>query len=245
MPRPRGATARPNRAPSPCGLPERSRYRVATCTPAGVVSTIFPFPPLTVSTSPPGAIARPRGALSAPPEVTSAPVPALLCRASAPGIALIAFVAVSAVHAVPSDCFADPALPVKDQQAAGFRRRGHAAGGRKAADNDPAMHDGQRSGEPDAARAGPWQPGPGDAGKAGHVAGRGDLDDRAAGALQVGLVVEVTDEHVAPVQPALAAADHGHAVRVDVTVGRHRRREGREVAETSEERGVRVRERQR
>src|ERR1039458_5568334 len=50
---------------------------------------------------------------------------------------------------------------------------------------------------------------------------------------------------VLPVPSALAAADHGHAVRVDVTVGRHRRREGREVAETSEERGVRVRERQR
>ncbi len=43
-----------------------------------------------------------------------------------------------------------------------------------------------------------------------------DLDDRRAGALRVGLVVEVADEDVAGVQAARAARDDRHAVGVDV-----------------------------
>jgi hypothetical protein len=43
--------------------------------PDGVVSTILPSPPLTVSTSPPGAMARPSGALSFPCLITVADAP--------------------------------------------------------------------------------------------------------------------------------------------------------------------------
>src|SRR6185437_13969096 len=43
------------------------------------------------------------------------------------------------------------------------------------------------------------------------MAARGDLDDRRAGALRVGRVVEVADEHVAGGQVAHAALDYRHA----------------------------------
>src|SRR5712691_5521360 len=72
-----GAIARPNSAPLPGGLPERSRNRLATCLPlSGSVSTIRPFPPLTVSTSRLLATARPSGAFRKRPEVMTRPVPA-------------------------------------------------------------------------------------------------------------------------------------------------------------------------
>ena len=60
-----------------------------------------PFPPLTVSTSPFGAMISPSGVLSAPPLVIVVPVPALLERQVAPGIALIALSTPFATHSVP------------------------------------------------------------------------------------------------------------------------------------------------
>src|SRR6266566_5833884 len=80
-----GLSAKPHSAPLPGGLPDRSRKLDATWTPAGLVSTMRPSPPLTVSTSLPGAMARPSGALSFPPAATSVPVPAVAAEADPGG----------------------------------------------------------------------------------------------------------------------------------------------------------------
>ena len=70
---PLGAMANPNNVPAPGGLPVESRTFVATCLPAGVVSTILPLPAFTLRTSPFGATASPRGCFSEPPAVTLLP----------------------------------------------------------------------------------------------------------------------------------------------------------------------------
>ena len=62
----------------PSGCPDLSRNRCGDLAPAGVVSTSLPSAPLTVSTFPFGATVSPSGVFSAPPEVTTKPVPALL-----------------------------------------------------------------------------------------------------------------------------------------------------------------------
>src|SRR5215471_4688859 len=69
--------------------------------PARVVSTSRPSPPLTVSTLPLGAMIRPSGVLSLPPEVTTEPVPALWLRNTAFLIRVIRFEALSATKRVP------------------------------------------------------------------------------------------------------------------------------------------------
>ena len=94
--------ARPNSAPAPSGAGGvLSRYFAAICMPAGVVSTMRPSLPLTVRMSPFGAMAMPSGLFSFPPEVTTAPVPALPGRKSACGIAVIVLFWVSATYSVP------------------------------------------------------------------------------------------------------------------------------------------------
>src|SRR5262249_6591459 len=95
-----GATGRPNGAPAPGGLRGESSIFLAICIPDGVVSTMSPFPPLTVSTLPLGAMIRPSGVLSAPPLVTTRPVPALLARDGAPGIALMLLLRPLATYSV-------------------------------------------------------------------------------------------------------------------------------------------------
>lgn len=119
---PYGATAKPNRAPAPGGEPELSSVCVATCFPPGVVSTRFPSAAFTVSTSPLGATVRPSGVLSAPPEVTVWPVPALLRRNVANRIAAILLATLSATNNVPWESRPTPVGPTTS--AAGSVSRG-------------------------------------------------------------------------------------------------------------------------
>jgi hypothetical protein len=71
----------------------------------------------------------------------------------------------------------------------------------------------------------------------GHVPGSGgDFDDGAAGSLQVAVVVEVAYQHVAGRQQALRDRSDGDAVRVDVAVLRHGRRERLHGVERPDER---------
>ena len=53
----------PNRSPAPFLI----SVLVATCLPAGVISTALPLLPLTTTRSPLGAMVMPSGASSAPP----------------------------------------------------------------------------------------------------------------------------------------------------------------------------------
>src|SRR5262249_16508979 len=85
---------------------------LATCIPDGLVSTMRPFPPLTVSTSPFGAMIRPSGVLSAPPDVIFVPVPALLGRRTAPGIALMALARLLAPYSLPVGAGPRPVGPI-------------------------------------------------------------------------------------------------------------------------------------
>src|SRR5690348_723909 len=71
-----------------------------------------PFPPLTVSTSPFGAMISPRGVLSAPPDVIFVPVPALLEREAAIGIALMALTRLLATYSVPLGARPRPVGPI-------------------------------------------------------------------------------------------------------------------------------------
>jgi hypothetical protein len=95
-PGPFGATASPNSAPAPGGLPDVPSAVTATCFPPGVVSTMFPSPPLTVSTLSFGAMARPSGPFSSPPALTAVPFPAESSRKMAFGMAAILLFTVSA-----------------------------------------------------------------------------------------------------------------------------------------------------
>src|SRR5450759_3134891 len=70
--------ARPSRNPPPPPVP--FRVIVATWTPPGVVSTMFPSPPFTLRRSPFGAIVTPRGEFSACPADTVEPAPGLELR---------------------------------------------------------------------------------------------------------------------------------------------------------------------
>jgi hypothetical protein len=67
------------------------------------------------------------------------------------------------------------------------------------------------------------------------MAGRRYLDDGGAGALHIGLVVEVADQDVALPQISGAAGYHRHPVRVDVPVARHRRRDRRDMVQRAGE----------
>ena len=66
----------PKRVPFPLGPGGAglvSSILIATCSPAGVVSTRLPSPPFTVRILPFGAIAKPRGTFSAPSTETVVP----------------------------------------------------------------------------------------------------------------------------------------------------------------------------
>src|SRR5580704_15376272 len=101
-----GTTARPNRSPPPLGM-----RVLANWWPNGVTSTIFPSPPLTVRTSPLGAMTRPSGLFSAPPRDTVKPAPALKLRNTASGMAAIRLVIVSATYSVPFGARPSPVGP--------------------------------------------------------------------------------------------------------------------------------------
>ena len=63
MSRPSCVVMMPNRSPEPFLI----SVLVATCLPAGVISTALPLLPLTTTRSPLGAMVMPSGACSAPP----------------------------------------------------------------------------------------------------------------------------------------------------------------------------------
>ena len=73
---------------------------------------MFPSPLLTVRTSPLGAMARPSGPFRWLPEVTTDPVPALLPRNTASGMAVIRFFTVSATYRVPCGLRPTPVGPI-------------------------------------------------------------------------------------------------------------------------------------
>src|SRR5215472_2329513 len=98
------------------------------------------------------------------------------------------------------------------------------------------MHEDERCRQPDTAAASAAQRRPGDVREHGPVAARADLDDRRSCALKVLGIVEITDQDVASVEAALAAADYHDAVRVDVTVVRHRGGDSTGVVKTTDER---------
>ena len=68
------------------------------------------------------------------------------------------------------------------------------------------------------------------------MAGRGDFDDAGAGALDVGLVVEVAHQDVAGRQLAGRRRNDGDPVGVHVTVGRNRGADLRKAVQLAEER---------
>ena len=145
------------------------------------------------------------------------------------------------VDAVAADGPGDLAPPVHHDQAAGLGGGCHAIAGRHAADDDPAARqDLERRAEADASRTGARQLACSDSREDRAVAARRDLDDRRAGALQVGLVVEVADQDAASVQPAGAVPDDENAVRVDIPVVRHRRGNGLDLMEVTEVGGWRT-----
>ena len=111
--------------------------------------------------------------------------------------------------------------------------------GRLPTTTQPPLQHLQRGGQPDAAGAPARDLPVEDMGEQRAVPGRADLDDRLASALRVRLGVEVADEHVAAVQPADALPDDEDAVRVDVAVLRHGRRDGGQVVELVDEGVVR------
>ena len=109
--------------------------------PPGVVSTIRPSPPLTVSTFPFGATMRPSGTFSLPPELTTMPVPALLCRITAFGIALIRLARLFATYSVPLRLSPTPGR-------ADHQRRGVGALREARADLGDALHRGRLAAVP-------------------------------------------------------------------------------------------------
>jgi hypothetical protein len=112
-----------------------------------VVSTIWPLPPLTVSTSPFGAIVRPGGMLSRPFPVSRNPPPVGLTVDDRRGVP-------RSVDAVTGECLGHVPVPGENDQAARLSggshpvRRGHAAG-----DEPAARQDLQRGAQADAAGA--------------------------------------------------------------------------------------------
>src|SRR4029077_2593465 len=116
-----------------------------------------------------------------------------------------------AVDAAAGERLPDVAPPVQHDQAAG---PGHAAtlGGQRADDHPAATQHGQRGSQ--AHPAGAAAQVRADLGEQRDVAVRGDLHDGGAGTLHVGLVVEVADQDVVPLQVTGAPRDDGHAVGV-------------------------------
>src|SRR3984885_9276744 len=98
MSRPRCVVMMPNRSPAPFLI----SILVATCLPAGVISTALPLLPLTTTRSPLGAIVVPGGTASAPPADKFAPAAVIaLVRVSAWGMAEPELVIVSSTYSVP------------------------------------------------------------------------------------------------------------------------------------------------
>src|SRR5580658_5043991 len=88
----------PNRSPAPFLI----SVLVATCLPAGVISTALPLLPLTTIRSPFGARVMPSGAFSAPPADRFPPAAVMaLVRVSACGMADTELVIVSSAYSVP------------------------------------------------------------------------------------------------------------------------------------------------
>ena len=118
------------------------------------------------------------------------------------------------------------ALVVQHDQAPGRVEAGQRAalrGGQAPDDHPAAGQDAERGGQADAARAGQSGGQPGHVGEQGGLPGRGHLDDGGAGALDVGLVVEVAHQDVAGRQPARRGRHDGEPVRVHVALGRNGR----------------------
>src|SRR6202522_4433788 len=98
MSRPLCAVMMPNRSPAPFLI----SVLVATCRPAGLISTALPSLPFTTIRSPSGAMVMPSGAFSAPPadRVPSTAVSTLV-RVRACGIADTELVSASSTYSVP------------------------------------------------------------------------------------------------------------------------------------------------
>ena len=135
------------------------------------------------------------------------------------------------------------ALVVQHDQAPGGVEAGQgtARRGRQAAHHHPAARqDAERGGQPDSPGAGHARRDLGKLSEQAGRAGRGDLDDGRAGALDIGLVVEVAHQGVTGDEPAGGRRDHGQPIGVDVAVGRDRGGDLRDRMQLAQERRDRV-----